>query len=185
MTVHFSAGTKSLLFRWLSMEEKFISDNSTQQEIVEAMLLPGENIVRVAVISPGVYWKGIAAMIAALFALVYGFWLAVYCAAVGGFLLALAYGTKKYLVLAATDHRIIIRAGILNQEVLQLRYHQVESVDTVDPISGQFFGYGSVIITGTGRARWVVPYVEDPDTFRDHLMLKLIEREEPLVPQAA
>jgi len=167
------------------MSAKLISDNSFQQDIVQAMLLPGENIVRVAAISPGIYWKGAAMMIVALGALAYGAWLALYCAIVGAVLLLLAYNTKKYLVLAATDHRIIVCAGIFNQQVLQLRYHQVESVDTLYPLPGMLFGYASVVVTGTGTTSWLIPFVQDADAFRDDLTQKLLEREEPLVHQAA
>lgn len=162
-----------------------ISDDGFQQDIVGSMLLPGENIVHIAEISRGIYWKGIAAMIAALVALLYSVWLALYCVIVGVVMLLLAYSARKYLVLAATDHRVIIRDGILNQEVLQLRYPQIESVDTFYSLPGMLLGYGSLVVTGTGRTRWVVPFVEDADAFRDDLTRKLLEKEEPLVHQAA
>ena len=163
------------------MSAEIISEDNFRQDIVRAMLLPGENIVHITAISPGIYWKSVAVMICALVALVfYGLWLGLYILAVACIMLLLAYWNQKYLVLAATDHRIIIRAGFLNQEVLQLRYPQIESVDTFYTLPGLLLGYGSVIITGTGMSRWVIPYVQDAVAFRNDLTQRLLEREEPL-----
>jgi len=168
------------------MSPETVPDNNYRQDAVASMLLPGENIVAIAAISPGIYWKGIAVMVVALVALVlYGFWLALYCAVIGAGLLLLAYSTKKYLVLAATDHRVIIQAGLLTQEVVQLRYHQIESVDILYTLPGGLFGYSSLILTGTGTTQWMIPFVRNAEVFRDALMQKLLEREEPLVHQAA
>ncbi len=47
---------------------------------VSGLLLPGENLVHIADISPGIYWKGIAMLIVALIALVYSPSLAIYFA---------------------------------------------------------------------------------------------------------
>lgn len=162
------------------MQTQSISDNISQNAIVNSMLLQEEHIVHVATISPGIYWKGIAALIAAVIALFYGFWLAVYFLVVAAVLLLVAYSTKKYLVLAATDHRVIICGGILSQEVVQLRYSQIESVDILYTLTGNLFNYSCVIITGTGMTRWRVSFVQDGEVFRDKLMQKLLEREEPL-----
>lgn len=162
------------------------SDNNYQRDIVSDMLLPGESIIRIATISPGIYWKSIIVLLAALVALLlYGLWLGVYGLVIGGIMLLLASWTRNYLVLAATDHRLIIRAGVLNQEVLQLRYPQIETIDTLYTPVGLFLGYGSVIITGTGMSRWMVPFVRDATAFRDEIMQKLLEREEPLAHQPA
>ena len=162
-----------------------ISDITSQRNIVTAMLLPGEHIVHIAAISAGIYWKGIAVLIAALVALFYGIWLALYCLAVSAGLLLLAYSTKRYLVLAATDHRVIICGGIINQEVIQLRYHQIESVDILNTPSGSIFGYSSIIITGTGTTRWMIPFIRDAIAFRDNLTQKLLESEAPMEHKAA
>ncbi len=167
------------------MRDEIVSDNSFQRDVVASMLLPGEKIVHIAAISQGIYWKGIAVLGVALVALFYGVWLAVYFAVVAAVMLLLAYSTRKYLVLAATDHRIIIRAGILNQEMPQLRYHQIESIDLLYTLPGTLLGYSSVIITGTGRMRLIVPFVEDGEAFRDDIMQRILEKEDQLEHKAA
>ena len=166
------------------METDSMPEEGYQRSIAGYMLLPGENLIRVATISPGIYWKSIAILAVALALLLrYGFWLGLYGLVIGGIMLLLAYWTKNYLVLAVTDHRVIIRAGVLNQEVLQLRYPQIETVDTIYTPPGLLLDYGSVVITGTGTSRWIIPYVQDAAIFRDQLIQKLLEKEEPLAQQ--
>jgi hypothetical protein len=162
-----------------------VSDGSYQLDFVTTLLLPDEKIIYIATVGAGIYWKGIAAIIAAVVALFYGIWLAVYCLLIAGVLLYLAYSVRKYLVLAATDRRVIISRGILNPEVLQLRHHQIESIDILNTLSGNIFGFSTIILTGTGRVRWVVPYIEDAAAFQSTLMQGMMEREEHLEPKAA
>ena len=164
--------------------EEAISDDAAPsvyaQGTAQAMLLPGEKLVQVAAISPGIYWHGIAVAVIGLFALIYGIWLSLYILMIAAVLLCLSYTTKKYLVLMTTDHRVLARFGILTQQIIQLRYPQIESVDAVTSLPGQILGYGSVVITGAGRLRLLIPYVRDPAAFRDHLTQKLLEPEVPL-----
>jgi hypothetical protein len=150
------------------------------ESLLVSMLVPGERIVHIATISKGIYWHGLAVGAAGLLTFYFGGWLAAYLLAISCLMLFLAYSTQRYLVLATTDHRVIVRAGIVNQQVMQLRYHQVESVDVLSTLPGMLLGYGSVIITGTGRLRMIVPFVQDAVAFRDHLTQKLLEREMPL-----
>lgn len=157
-----------------------IPDNTTQRALMQSMLLPGENVVHVATLSAGVYWKGIGMLLLALVALFYGFWLFVYLCVIGLGMLWLAYSTKKYLLLAATDHRILITGGILTQEVIQLRYPQIESIDVFYTPPGMLFGYGNILVIGTGDSRWIVPFVRDAENFRDDLTQKMLEYEAPL-----
>ncbi|MEZ0224026.1 MAG: PH domain-containing protein [Alphaproteobacteria bacterium] len=149
-------------------------------EMAHTMLLPGENLLHVATISRGIYWK--AAFMAALgFAVAqFSYVLAGYFFLIAFGLLVMAYMTKKYLLLATTDHRVIIRAGVVNQERLDLRHSKIESIELLRTLPGMIFGYGSIILSGTGNMRILIPFVEDASAFRDNLTQKLLEREIPL-----
>lgn len=147
---------------------------------IQAALLPGENVLHVATISHGIYWKGWALLLIALIALQYSYVLAGYFAVIAAGMLLTARMTKRYLLLAATDHRVIVNAGVLNQERLDLRHTKIESIELLRTLPGMIFGYGSVILSGTGRMRVVVPFVKDAASFRDNLTQKLLEREVPL-----
>jgi hypothetical protein len=163
------------------METEINTDENYQRSIIDYMLLPGEAVVRVATISRGIYWKSVVVLVVGLaLTLRYGVWLGPFVLAVGAIMLLLAYSTRNYLVLAATDHRLIIRAGIFSQEVIQFRYRQIETVDTLYTPPGMVLGYGSVVITGTGQSAWMVPFVQDAAAFRDDITQKLLETEESL-----
>ena len=149
-------------------------------DMVQHALLPGENIIHVATISRGIYWKAGAFALMGLIAVQFSIILAAYFFVVAVGMFIMARMTKRYLLLAATDHRIIIRSGIVNQDRLDLRHSKVESIELLRTFPGMLFGYGSVILSGTGRMRVIVPFVQDAASFRDNLTQKLLEREIPL-----
>jgi uncharacterized membrane protein YdbT with pleckstrin-like domain len=152
---------------------------ATGEEALSSILMPGEKVLRIARISPGIYWKGIVVFI-------FSFILMLTPAlALGGFLmfvsvlmLSLSYLTKYFLLLAATDKRIIIRHGIINLDTIQFRYTKLESVELSRTIIGQILGYASVVITGTGSRVTVIPFIADASKFRAELNKILFEQDE-------
>lgn len=152
---------------------------ATGEEALESILMPGEKVLRIAHISPGIYWKGIVLFI-------FSFILMLTPAMpLGGFLmfvsvlmLSISYLTRYFLLLAATDKRIIIRAGIINLDTIQFRYSKLESVELSRTIIGQILGYASVVITGTGSRVTVVPFIADASRFRAELNKILFEQDE-------
>lgn len=150
-----------------------------KQAILENMLAPGENLIHVAEISLGVFWKSIGVMLLGLIALPYGGGLGLLFLSLGLALCLLMFLTRKYLILAATDSRVIVCSGILNQEVMQFPYKRIESVEVLQTLAGQIFGYASIIIAGTGRIRIIVPFIRDGFIFADSLNRMLLSKDEP------
>lgn len=144
---------------------------------VSGLLLPGENLVHIAEISPGIYWKGIAMLIIALIALFYSPSLAIYFAMVAGILLLTEFTTKRYLMLAATDSRVVIGGGVFNQEVVSMPYNRIEGVEIMRTPAGMLFSYSNIIISGTGRARIIIPFIKDAVTFTDDINRRIMERD--------
>lgn len=128
---------------------------------LDNVLVPGENVLGFADISIGIYGKGIAMALLAVIASFYGLGLAVFFGFIAVILVALEYTTRKYLLVAVTDQRIILGGGILAQEVVFLPYSKVETVETVRTPLGYMLGYATLLLTGTGRMRVAVPYVEN------------------------
>ncbi|MFA5591938.1 MAG: PH domain-containing protein [Micavibrio sp.] len=141
-------------------------------------LAEGEKVRVAAHIHDAIYWKSVAVMIVGILLLPsfmqnLGFLLI----AVGAVMLGLAHLTRNFLVLAATDRRIFVRSGIIYADMIELRYQQVESIELgITPI-GQVFGYGSVIVTGTGQRRLIVPFVSNAISFRQQVNEILASRE--------
>ncbi len=66
-----------------------------------------------------------------------------------------------------TDHRIIVKRGILSLHTVELNVDKVESVDVDQSLLGRMFGYGEVTIHGVG-ARWdPIPMISNPLGFRN------------------
>ena len=66
-----------------------------------------------------------------------------------------------------TDHRIIVKRGILSLHTVELNVDKVESVDVDQSLLGRMFDFGMVTIHGVG-ARWdPIPLIADPLGFRN------------------
>ncbi|HEU4837788.1 MAG TPA: PH domain-containing protein [Micavibrio sp.] len=153
------------------------SDQERLANLAGITMTVDENFLRLARIHGAIYWKGVAVAIIGMLLL------PTFAAALGGFLifvgvlmLVIAHMTRQLLLLAATDKRIIIRSGILYADMIELRYSQIESIELgINPI-GQIFGYGSVIVTGTGQRRVIVPFIDDAISFRKTVNDVLVDK---------
>ncbi len=153
---------------------------ATGEEALQSILMPGEKIMRIAQISPGIYWKGFAVLLLAVILLFSGtlFNLGLFFLFISVLMLSVSYLTRYFLLLAATDKRIIIRHGILNLDTIQFRYSKLESVELSRTIIGQILGYASVVITGTGSRVTVIPFIADASRFRQELNKVLFEQDD-------
>lgn len=142
-------------------------DKDTLFRLAGISLTEDETLLTVANIHDAIYWKGVAVVIVGLLMLPFFLMnLGILLMFVGAVMIAIAHLTRRYLILAATDKRVFIRSGILYTDMIELRYTQIESVELgITPI-GQIFGYGSVIVTGTGQRRVIVPFIDNPVDFR-------------------
>jgi uncharacterized membrane protein YdbT with pleckstrin-like domain len=51
---------------------------------------------------------------------------------------------------AVTNKRVIFKSGVINRKTAEMFLNKVESVGVDQTIAGRIFGYGSVILRGTG-----------------------------------
>lgn len=147
-------------------------------EALESILMPEEKVLRIAEISPGIYWKGVVVFILSVLVMFKALALGSFLMFVSIVMLGIAHATKYFLLLAATDKRIIIRHGIINLDTIQFRYTKLESVELSRTIIGQILGYASVVITGTGSRMTVIPFIADASKFRAELNKILFEQDD-------
>ena len=100
--------------------------------------------------------------------------LALGIAAVIFVLLALSAGLRAFVrrattELAVTDHRVIYKSGLLSRHTIEMNRDKVESVDVDQSLLGRVFGYGTVIVRGTGSSLEPIRNIGDPLTFRSHI----------------
>lgn len=126
-----------------------------------------ERIIAKSSVHGAIFWKAVAVIIIGMLLLPsFLMTLGLFLMFVGAVMLGLASLTRRYLLVLATDKRIIVRSGVVYADMIELRYTQIESVELgITPI-GQMFGYGSLIVTGTGQRRIIVPFVSNALEFR-------------------
>ena len=71
--------------------------------------------------------------------------------------------------LAVTDQRVIYKAGLLARHTLEMNLGKVESVTVDQTMLGRIFGYGTIIVRGTGSTLEPIRDITDPLTFRSHI----------------
>lgn len=67
---------------------------------------------------------------------------------------------------AVTDRRIIIKVGLISRKTMDLNLSKVESIDVEQGFAGRMFGFGTMMVVGTGGSRETFHYIADPTAFR-------------------
>ena len=80
--------------------------------------------------------------------------------------LAISYATSEF---AVTNRRVLAKAGFIRRRSLELLLTQVEGTRIHQGILGRLFGYGTVVVTGTGGTIGVFKNIEDPLRFRKQI----------------
>lgn len=132
---------------------------------VEGNLLPGEQIVAEAKLHWAIF-AGPALLF--LFGLITGplKGLFIFLAIVWAVYRFLIYSTTE---LAITSKRVIAKSGIVRRNVIDVANTKVEGVTFHQGIVGRIFGYGSVIVRGTGVGHVPIPFISRPDYFKQEV----------------
>lgn len=70
---------------------------------------------------------------------------------------------------AVTDQRVIYKRGIIGRHSIEIHRSKVESVDVDQSILGRLFGYGTVLVRGTGGTLEPMRNIADPLRFRSYI----------------
>jgi len=89
-------------------------------------------------------------------------------------LVALFTGLRAFIrraatELAVTDHRVIYKTGLFSRHTIEMNRDKVESVDVNQTLLGRVFGYGTIIVRGTGGSLEPIRDIGDPLTFRSFI----------------
>ena len=87
-------------------------------------------------------------------------------AVLGAIVLVIALIRRNSTELAVTNRRVIAKFGFIKRSTIELNLAKVESIRVEQSVAGRIFGYGSVIVTGTGATMDPILYVADPIAFR-------------------
>ena len=74
--------------------------------------------------------------------------------------------TYHFSYLLIKQKHLILCSGILVRQTIDLSLSKIESIDVRQSVCGSIFGFGSMMITGTGGTKQFIHYVEKPLTCR-------------------
>jgi uncharacterized membrane protein YdbT with pleckstrin-like domain len=105
----------------------------------------------------------------------------------GGFILVVVAGIfliagilkRSATEMAVTDKRVVIKVGLATRRTFELLLQKVESIGVEEPMMGRIFGYGTVVVHGTGGSPEAFDMVAHPIEFRKQVQQqieKLLER---------
>lgn len=143
---------------------------------VESTLLSGEQVVYKAkihwfifvpgmlLLAFGVYLftldvEGGTGPIFGLFAVLFGI-----------FSLLKAFIQRVTTELAVTTKRMIAKVGLIRRATMELNHSKVESFHVDQSILGRVFGFGTLVVHGTGGGKTPVPNIDSPLDFRREAM---------------
>ena len=148
---------------------------------VTRVLQPGEAVVHQShlhplIFLPALLWLAVAVafLVAAVMVQQVEIWLACLIGAAVFGLFALISGLRAWIrrittELAITDRRVIYKSGLLSRHTLEMNRSKVESVDVDQSILGRMFGFGTIILRGTGGSLEPMRMISDPLVFRSHI----------------
>jgi len=71
---------------------------------------------------------------------------------------------------AVTNRRVVIKLGLISRQTLELSLAKVESIGVEQSLLGRIFGYGTIIVIGTGGTRERFDQIANPLGFRRAVM---------------
>jgi uncharacterized membrane protein YdbT with pleckstrin-like domain len=151
---------------------------------VEENLMKGEQVVYQTSLHWLMYFWPIVLAVVGLFML-----LAV--AVVGLVFLALAalVGVGVYITVhnaefAVTNKRVIMKTGWLNRRSLELLLSKIESIAVDQGLSGKLWGYGTIVLSGTGGSHEPFKNIDDPFEFRKQVQEQIDVVQDAPAPRA-
>jgi len=67
---------------------------------------------------------------------------------------------------AVTNKRVIVKVGLVTRRTVELNLSKVESVGVDQGLAGRVFGFGTIVVQGTGGTREAFPDIANPLGFR-------------------
>ena len=82
---------------------------------------------------------------------------------------------KTTTELAITSKRVIAKIGLISRNTVELNHSKVESFNVDQSIVGRIFGFGTIIVNGTGGGKTPIPSIAAPLEFRRQAMQTIDE----------
>jgi uncharacterized membrane protein YdbT with pleckstrin-like domain len=77
-----------------------------------------------------------------------------------------AFFQRRASEYAVTNKRVIVKEGVMQSRSVELLLGKVESITVTQGLTGKLFGYGEVVITGSGGTKEPFAGIQAPFDFR-------------------
>jgi len=94
---------------------------------------------------------------------------------------AIRYNSSEF---AVTNKRVLAKHGFIERESIETLLTKIEAISVDQRIMGRIFGYGTIIITGTGGTEESFPHISAPLEFRRQIQGQVVSLEERRGPPA-
>jgi len=95
------------------------------------------------------------------------------CLVLGVIVYGMGLMRRNATEMAVTNKRVIVKTGLANRRTVELLLPRIESVVVEEPAMGRVFGYGTVIVRGTGGNPEVFPQIAHPLRFREQVQRQI------------
>jgi membrane protein YdbS with pleckstrin-like domain len=147
------------------------------------VLQPDEKVLIVGRLHWWIYGRGVLLLAIGIALLVFAFWLidpdwqrVVRIAggafgAVGLLLLLGAWIRRHATEIVVTDRRVILKRGVLSRHTAEMNVSKIETVDVEQGLGGRIWGYGTLLIRGTGSGFEPLVGVGSPIAIRNAIVV--------------
>lgn len=82
---------------------------------------------------------------------------------------AFRYFVAQSTELALANKRVIAKSGIIRRNFIDVSLSKVEGVVFQQGIIARIFGYGSISVRGTGTGNVPIPFIDQPEVFKQEV----------------
>jgi uncharacterized membrane protein YdbT with pleckstrin-like domain len=86
--------------------------------------------------------------------------------AFGVLVIVVALVRRSSTELAVTNRRVIAKFGLIARSTIEMNLTKIESVRVEQTVMGRLFGFGTIIVTGTGSTMDPIRFIADAIAFR-------------------
>lgn len=76
------------------------------------------------------------------------------------------YMLRSHTSYMLTTHRLVMTTGLFQKRSIEILLPKIESIAVNEPYLGRIFGYGTIVVGGTGGTKEAFPLVPRPQNFR-------------------
>lgn len=147
-------------------------------------LMEGEHVVYQTSLHWLMYSWSIVLAVIGLFGLLASTLVGLAFLVLAGLVGTVAYINVHNAEFAVTNKRVIMKTGWLNRRSLELLLSKIESIAVDQGLGGKLWGYGTIVVSGTGGSHEPFTNIDDPFEFRKQVQEQVANVQDATAPRA-